>query len=111
MSRGVVGGTELGWGDVMSAIHALEQHHEVKITVMIVPSPMSIRSLSCLLTAQAAPTAPHVFDEQDGRSWGLTFELAQTDTKRLEPAVYRSVLELDEMLTRVRWAPTRLPGF
>lgn len=110
MSRGVVGGTALGFGDLAATMGNLEEHHQVSVTLTAEPYPSGSRRLLWSVSAVARPSLAHPASPGlDPAMWTVQRE-DLGDYERTASSLYRALLELDVLLSQERWGQLALPA-
>lgn len=109
MSRGVVGGTALGFGDLCATMAAIEEHHQVTVDLTLTVAPGKSRAghWSVCATERGSLACP-VDLSRPQRRWVLTAD-DLGDLGRTCSMLYRLLLTLDHDLTSERWAQMPLP--
>lgn len=109
MSRGVVGGTGLGFGDVCATMAAIEEHHQVSVDLVMMTTPGSSRRALWSAYAMARPSlaSPASAGQAQG-AWVVQVE-DWGDRERTASSLYGLLLKLDALLTEARWTQLPLP--
>lgn len=109
MSRGQVGGSGLTFGDVYRTMQIIGEHHHVTVTLTVSLAPMGSGAADWTLLAVERPSlaSPATPGEAQLR-WALQVR-DLGDLERTASSLYRSLIELDVLLTRARWAQLPLP--
>ena len=106
----VRGGSELGYGDLVRTMNAIAAHHQVKTSLMLEPTIGKGTGLRVSALAVAMPPMGTADPGEEQATWGVVRELVSPDTSDLAPLAYRCLIDLDVMLSEVRWAQLPLLG-
>ena len=109
MSRGVVGGVGLTFGDLARTMAAIEEHHKVKVTMSVTYLPGTGGGLAWVLLATSRLDLGSTDDPFNPRTWAVDWSEYSPDLGRTASSLYRYLLKLDVLLSQQRWVQTQLP--
>lgn len=109
MSRGVTGGSGVGWGDVLMTMRAIEEHHQVECCLMVSPKPGKGGGLLVVLMATASPSIQRPEPVGPPRVWAMPHEVSDAHVVNMASVSFRWLYELDTLLGTERWGQTQLP--
>lgn len=110
MSRGVVGGTGLGFGDLARTMKVIEAHHRVMVTLAAQPEPTASPGLRWSVCAQSLDPSGQPENPFEQPLWVVEWVDTSPDTSATASRLYRALLDLDVVLTSERWEQTPLAG-
>lgn len=110
MSRGVTGGSELGFGDIDRTIRAIEMHHQVYIELHVASLKGRTAGLCWDIVATSTTPGTSGANPFDPARWNVSWDDITPDTSNTVSTLYRLLIKLDDLLTRVRWGQISLLG-
>lgn len=110
MSRGVVGGIELGYGDLARTMRAIEEQHRVMVTIACQPEATTSPALRWHVCAQSLTPSGQPEDPYSQPLWVVEWLDTSPDTSATPSKLYRALIDLDVVLSVERWVQTPLAG-
>ena len=109
MSSARVGGRGAAWFDVRASMMSLEEVHKVRVWLEVMCDLSAPGSLILSLNATPIGSLESPATLQDARHWVSQARWPTYQHRSVEGAVYSTLLKLDWILSRERWAQMEMP--